>query len=304
IENAKYGIVASDLAKKIGFKNGDKVLEVNGEKVERFKDITAPRHYMKENAVYKVQRDGQVKTIVLPAGFVDSIADNKNNFITERQKFFVDSVEQNANGKSAPLMKGDQILAVNDTAVEFFDEFKARLANIKNADIPVVVLRNNDTVNLTVNVDENGAIGFRPKSDLEFKNEYFSFTGSISEGWNQAKENLSLNLSVFGKIFKGEVNASKAVSGPIGIAGLFSSEWDWQQFWQLTGLLSIILAFMNILPIPALDGGHVLFLLVEMVIGRPLPEKFMHVMQVIGMILLLGLMVFAFGNDIYKVFTR
>lgn len=300
IENAKYGIVASDLAEKIGFKDGDKVLEVNGEKVEKFKDIVSPRHYIKENAIYKVQRDGQIVSIVLPSGFVDSIAENKANFIYPREKFHVDSVEKNANGKSAPLKKYDRIVKVNDTAVEYFDEFKARLANVKNADIPLTVLRGNDTVQLTANVDENGAIGFRIKGDLETKTEHFSFTQSISEGWDQALENLSLNLSVFGKIFKGEVNASKAVSGPIGIAGLFSSEWDWQQFWQLTGLLSIILAFMNILPIPALDGGHVLFLLVEMIIGRPLPDKFMHVMQVIGMILLLGLMVFAFGNDFYK----
>ena len=102
----------------------------------------------------------------------------------------------------------------------------------------------------------------------------------------------------------GKIDPRKSVQGPIGIATMFGSTWVWERFWALTGLLSLILAFMNLLPIPALDGGHVVFLLVEMLIRRPLSEKFMQVMQVIGMVLLLGLMVFAFGNDIYKIFAK
>jgi regulator of sigma E protease len=302
IESAKYGIAALDLGKQVGFEDGDKVISIAGNPIKTDRDMMNPKYFLNASA-YTIERNGKLMDIYLPKGFIDSMADNKGNFIDIRQKFTVKSIAVNGNGKSPALQEGDRIIEAYNEPINYFHEFSRVLKKYPNRFIPMRVVRNNDTIWVIANVDENGRMGFAPKSDLEdsIKTQYFSFGESIGEGWNIATENLSLNVSFFGKIFKGEANASKSLSGPIGIAKQFGGTWDWHKFWNLTGLLSVILAFMNILPIPALDGGHVLFLLVEMVSGRPLPEKFLHVMQMIGMFILLALMVFIFGNDIYKI---
>lgn len=302
IENAKNGIAALEFGKSLGFKDGDKILEVNGKKVVNFSDVLDPNVYLSEHPTYKVERDGQIVNIELPKGFIDSMADKKGTFIMAREKFTIDSVYANKNGKTAPLQKGDIILSLNDTATPYYHNLKMVIAHANDTDLPMQVLRGNDTLNLIANVDKKGAIGFKIKSDLEYKTQYFSFGQSWGEGYDMAVENIALNVKFFGKVFTGKADASKSLSGPIGIAQQFGGTWDWHRFWNLTGLLSVILAFMNLLPIPALDGGHVVFLLIEMIIRRPLPEKFLHVMQMIGMILLLALMVFIFGNDIFKLF--
>ncbi len=302
IENAKNGIAALEFGQSLGFKDGDKILEVNGKKVVNFSDILDPNVYLSEHPIYKVERDGQIVNIELPKGFIDSMADKKGSFIIAREKFTIDSVYANKNDKTAPLQKGDIILSFNDTATPYYHSLKLIVANVNDTDVPMKVLRGNDTLSLMANVDKKGAIGFKIKSDLESKTEYFSFGQSWGKGYTMAVENIALNVKFFGKVFTGNADASKSLSGPIGIAQQFGGTWDWHRFWNLTGLLSVILAFMNLLPIPALDGGHVVFLLIEMVIRRPLPEKFLHVMQMIGMIILLALMVFIFGNDIFKLF--
>ncbi len=302
IENAKNGIAALEFGQSLGFKDGDKILEVNGKKVENFSDILDPNVYLSEHPTYKVEREGQIVNIELPKGFIDSMADKKGSFIIAREKFTIDSVYANKNNKTAPLQKGDIILSLNDTATPYYHNLKLIVSHVNDKDIPMTVLRGSDTLNLMANVDKKGAIGFKIKSDLETKTQYFSFGQSWGEGYNMAVENIALNVKFFGKVFTGNADASKSLSGPIGIAQQFGGTWDWHRFWNLTGLLSVILAFMNLLPIPALDGGHVVFLLIEMVIRRPLPEKFLHVMQMIGMIILLALMVFIFGNDIFKLF--
>ncbi len=302
VENMTHGIKAGGFGKQMGFRDGDKIISVNGQKIVNFEDATDPNKFLSDSLVYKLERDNEIITLRLPDGLIDSMADHKGGFIRERFKFSVDSVQKNANNKVPPLKKGDIILSVNDTATPYFHDFKERLTNAKSKDIPLTVLRNNDTVALTANVDDNGALGFIQKPDLEYETEYFSFGESWGEGYNEAVRNLVVNVKFFGKVFSGQANASKSLAGPIGIATQFGGDWNWQRFWTLTGLLSVILAFMNLLPIPALDGGHVVFLLYEMIVGRPLPEKFLHVMQVIGMVILLAFMVFIFGNDIFKLF--
>ncbi len=302
IENMPHGIAAGSFGQQMGFKDGDKIILVNGKKVVNFADATNPIAFLSDSLVYTLKRDNKIMKLWLPEGFIDSMADHKGDFINERIKFSVDTVMKNGNDKSPPLKKGDIVISANDTATPYFHKLKTQLSHAKGKDIPITVLRDNDTLTFTANVDDKGALGFGIKSDLKFKTEYFSFGESWGEGYKTAVKNLVVNVKFFGKVFSGQADASKSLSGPIGIAEQFGGDWNWQRFWTLTGLLSVILAFMNLLPIPALDGGHVVFLLYEMVVGRPLPDKFLHVMQVIGMVILLGLMVFIFGNDIFKLF--
>lgn len=305
MEKAIHGIAALDLGRSVGFEDGDKILEIDGKKVTTFREVTNPNHYL-DGAVYTVERNGKRVDITLPKGFIDSMADNKNNFIAMRTKFTVDSTYVNANGKSPALKRGDKIIEIYGQPVKYFHEFTKSVRKHPQHWAPLKVVRGKDTIQLVANIDKNGKMGIVQKTDLPdtIIVEHFSFGQSFGVGYDLAAENLSLNVRFFGKIFQGEADASKSLSGPVGIAQQFGSDWDWQRFWNLTGLLSVILAFMNLLPIPALDGGHVVFLLIEMVSGRPLPEKFLHVMQVIGMVILLSLMVFIFGNDFYKIFTK
>ena len=146
-------------------------------------------------------------------------------------------------------------------------------------------------------------IGFMPDfyeyEELSQKEKY-SFFQAIPEGAKRAKNLISTQLVAFGKMFRGEMDPRKSLAGPIQIGKLFGETWNWERFWGFTAMISIVLAFMNLLPIPALDGGHVVFLTIEMILRRPLPEKFMYVMQTIGMFILLALMVFIFGNDIFQ----
>lgn len=305
VENMKYGIAVGEFGERLGFMEGDKLVAVNDIPVVKFKDAVNPNTYLIDNSVYTVERNGAKKNITLPKGFIDSMAGNKGQFIMPKQKVKVDRVTQNAYGKQAPLKKGDIILTVNDSLNPFIHTIKEELKKVKDQDVKLTVLRDGKEETLTANVDSNASIGFAFSSgDLKTETTYFSFGASWGEGYTMAKENLLLNVKFFGKVFSGKADASKSLSGPIGIAEQFGGDWDWQNFWTLTGLLSVILAFMNLLPIPALDGGHVVFLLYEMITGKPLPEKFLHVMQVIGMVILLALMVFIFGNDIYKIIQR
>lgn len=302
VEKATHGIAALDLGKQIGFRDGDKVLAIDGKKIKKLDDIRNPKHFL-NTAVFLVERDGKNVEVVVPENYIDSLADYKGNFLDARYKFTVDKVGENANNKKPALQPGDQIIQLNSQPIGYFHELKRELKKHPSTWVVLHVLRGKDTVRFVANVDKGGALGFNPKIDLidSFETEYFSFGQSWGEGTRDAVNTLTLNLSFFGKIFQGEANASKSLAGPIGIAQLFGGNWDWQNFWKLTGMLSVILAFMNLLPIPALDGGHVLFTLIEIISGRPLPEKFLHVMQVIGMVILLALMVFIFGNDFYKI---
>jgi regulator of sigma E protease len=215
-------------------------------------------------------------------------------------QFYVNEITPSYNADKAGLKVGDVITQINDSAFTFFDEFQGILKIHTGKEIVFHVLRGTENLELTVQVDEAGRVGFKPDSkDFEYELVNYSFFGSFPAGYNKAVETIDAQIKGWAKIFKGDIAVNKAVQGPIGIAKFYGGEWIWSRFWMLTALISLGLAFMNILPIPALDGGHVIFLLVEMVIGRPLSEKFLETVQYIGMILLLSLMVLIFGNDIW-----
>jgi regulator of sigma E protease len=299
-ESVKNGIVPSELAKEYGFQVGDNLISVNGANIARFEDALKIKHILGEGVSYQVERNGTQMEIAIPSDFVKKFGDEKKDFFLPRMSFFVNEITPGYNAAKAGLLVGDVITQVNDTAFKFFDEFQGILKTFSNQEVVFHVIRGAETLQLKVQVDEAGRVGFKPDSkDFEYEVVNYSFFGSFPAGYNKAVETIDAQIKGWAKIFKGDIAVNKAVQGPIGIAKFYGGEWIWSRFWMLTALISLGLAFMNILPIPALDGGHVIFLLVEMVIGRPLSEKFLETVQYIGMILLLTLMVLIFGNDIW-----
>ena len=302
--SAKYGIVPGEVGKKIGLLPGDKIVAINGKAVERFDDLTSPKVLL-ENTVFSIQRGAQNISVTIPRTILNDLSDHGiEEFISRipRMKFAVDSVVPKSNAQKAGLAKGDSIVAVNGQPINFYDQIKPELLKEKGKLVDLSIKRNSNAMILKTQVSNDGTIGFAPtKDDLpEVKTIYYGFFGSLPVGAARAWGTFTDNAKGLGKIFKGDVKFSKAVSGPVAIANLFGSHVDWVHFWSLVGFLSMVLALMNLLPIPALDGGHAVFLIIEMIKGKPLSDKFLERAQIVGFVILVTLMVFVFGNDIVK----
>lgn len=300
----KYGIVAYDLAREIGLKTGDKILEVNGHDYQKFSDLTSPDALLENNAYYTVERNGEILKIPIPSNFIERLNPSGKNkeplFMDHIYKFKVGKLTKGYGSESAGLHEGDKIVSVDGIKINYFHEFKAVIDSLANDTVSTVVERNGRQLNLQMPVAADGKMGFTIIPDYKFATINYSLVESIPKGIDSAFSVVFVNIKAFGKIFSGDLNFSKSVSGPIGIAKIFGSTWDWFRFWSLVGLLSMILAFMNFLPIPALDGGHVMFLTYEIVSGRKPSDKFMETAQKVGMVLLLTLMIFIIFNDIFK----
>jgi len=221
-------------------------------------------------------------------------------------------VEKGSNAEIGGLQKRDIIKAVNGISYSYFDEFKKALSRHTSDTIEVMVDREGKDVVLTVLVSDEGILGFTPANlsitQLEklgvykFASDKYGFFSAFPAGYKKAIKKLGSYISQFKMILSPSTGAYKGMGGFGAIGSMFPATWNWEIFWNLTAFLSLMLAFMNILPIPALDGGHVVFLLYEIVVGKPAPEKIMEYAQMVGMILLLSLLVFANGNDILKLF--
>jgi len=306
INEVKNGIHALEVGESIGLKDGDKLVGINGTPVKYFEDLKAPSVFLNEGNYYNIIRNGSEMRVDIPSNIIDKISDKKNSFFELVADCKVDSVLPNKLAAEMGLKKNDVILALNDTAITYFHQFQERIVNYAKKDISILVLRNNDTLNLKTTLGEEAMLGFAIANPYQnsFENFDYSFASSFPKGIQRANQTLVDNVKGLKKLVSGEIDPRKSIQSPIGIATMFGSQWIWERFWILTGLLSLVLAIMNLLPIPALDGGHVVFLLVEMIKGKPLSEKFMQVMQVIGMVILFSLMAFAFGNDLFKIFFK
>jgi len=302
-KNLTYGVHADSLATQIGIKDGDKMVAIDGKPIDNFGTIGAEL-ILGEAKQIQVNRDGQNVNLPIPEGFIKKLNKNKlEGFLDVRIPTYIDSVTKTANIVEGQLLKGDQIISVNGTPTPFYHELNAYKSDKKNQEITLAVLRNNDTANVKVKLDDKGFIGFAPKNPADLlgtTTKKYNFAQSIPEGFNKCFETLDRYVTGLKQLFTGKVNASDSLGSVISIGNTFPSLWDWQRFWTLTAIFSIILAFMNILPIPALDGGHALFTLVEMVSGRKPSDKFMEYAQMAGMVLLLGLMAYALGLDFWR----
>ncbi|MCF6403576.1 RIP metalloprotease RseP [Chitinophaga filiformis] len=302
-KNLTYGIAVDSLAQSIGLRDGDMVLSVNHEPVENFKAIPA-EIILREATSIQVSRAGQPMDIKIPAGFIREMIKRKGTLMEVRVPFTVDSVLPKSAAEKAGIRKGDKTLTVNGQPGYYFHEFKKSLQAYKNKTVPVQVLREGDTIQLFAHVPETGMLGMapaNPEKDFKLATREYTFFEAIPAGFSKCINTLVKYVQQLRLIFVSkEVKANESLGGFISIGNLFPAHWDWIAFWEMTALLSIILAFMNILPIPALDGGHVLFLLYEIVTGRKPSEKFLEYAQIVGMIILFGLLIYANGLDIWR----
>ena len=310
-ENLVDGVWCVDnLSSELGFQNGDKILLVDENQVERFSSILEK---MLGAQSVTINRQGSEMDIILPDNFIEKLIDNEKSMLFyPRIPAIISSFIENSNCEAAGFMPLDQIIGINDEEIKYHDEVSAVLSNFKDSTVLIKVLRDGDETELITSVNSDGTIGYYPAllslnqleeyQVYEMTSQTYSLLGSFPAGLNKAIDKLSGYIDQFKLILNPDSGAYKGVGGFGAIGSLFPAQWDWERFWNLTAFLSLMLAFLNILPIPALDGGHVVFLLYEIVVGRPAPEKFMENAQVVGMLILLALVVYANGNDIIKLF--
>jgi regulator of sigma E protease len=303
-KEAKYGVVPTEIGKQMGFQTGDRIVKINGHAFQNFDEVYDQKVLLSRDGYYTVERNGALVDIKVPADLLDKMADkNDSRFVETIFPFEVGQVVAKENASKAGLETGDKFISVNGKATPYFHEFQAALKANSGKKVPMEIVRQGQQKTLDVQVDSDGKIGFAPVPLLKFATKDYSLAEAVPAGTKQAFGIITANIKGFGKIFRGEVSASKSLSGPIGIAKVFGGSFNWLKFWSIVGMLSMVLAFMNFLPIPALDGGHVLFLTYEMVSGRKPSDKFLENAQKVGMVLLLGLMAFAIFNDVFKLFN-
>jgi regulator of sigma E protease len=306
----KYGIAVDSLGYELGFRDGDKILSVDGKYYEDFSKIPLQIIIDKAKTV-EVEREGKNVVIELPEDATAILLSTQDaGFISTRLPFVIDSVADSiaVNGRMevsparmAGLRKGDQIIGINDEATPYFHDFKNTIVKYRNQDLKLLALRARDTIALDMHLGEQPLIGATVKSfDMAVKE--YSFFQAIPAGFSETFSGLSDYWKQVKLIFSPKTKAYESVGGFISIGKIFPETWIWSLFWRMTAFLSIALAVMNILPIPALDGGHILFLLVEIITRRKPSDKFMEVAETVGLILVLGLVILANGNDIIRLF--
>lgn len=304
-ENAKYGFTADSTAQKIGLKDGDKIISYNGGK--KFTRIEAiPIDMLINNAqTLEIERTGEKLTLQVPKEIYKEIMATKGaDFISPIVPAIVDSVYADMAYAKAGGKQGDTIIQFDSIPVHYYHEVKRAAKNFRNVSTYILALRGSDTVRIDITVPDSAILGYSTFSLKYFDvvEKKYSLLASFPAGIKKTYETLTNYIKQFRIIFNRDLQGYKQVGSFFTIAKQFSPEWDWLRFWSLTAFLSIALAFVNLLPIPALDGGHALFTLVEMITGRAPSEKFLERAQVVGMVIIFALMIFALGNDILRMF--
>lgn len=303
IENATMGMDYAPAAHEVGFVDGDILYSVDGIKLERFNDV-AMRQIVEASKVVVI-RDGEQQEIKIPAEFMQKIIAGKQGFAGYRFPTVIKDVVKGSPCEKAGLMAGDSLTAIQGKSIATFPDFVETLALYKDSLIQLTYYRNGIASTLAIHPDKDGKLGFASKMPSEIfrmKTQEYSFFESIPAGIKKGIGKLTGYASDMKYAFTKE--GAKSLGGFGAIGSLFPAAWDWKNFWETTAFLSIILAFMNILPIPALDGGHILFLLYEMIVRRKPSDKFMEYAQMAGMFLLFALLIYANGNDLYRLIFK
>lgn len=304
VSGAKYGIAVDSLGYEMGLRNGDKIVSVDQKAIDDFADI--PKIMLLEEAKsVQVIRDGVSLNIDIPKGFIAKLIQRKTpDFINPRFPFVAGEFAPGSPAKTAGIQANDQIIGINDSLTPFFDQFRSYIQTFKNSKVNVMVLRNSDTLKIPVDVPAAGLIGVRPKplsTFLGVSEKHYTIFSAIPAGVVKTFEGAGNYIKSMKLLFTQE-KAYESVGGFITIGSIFPGTWNWVEFWSLTAFLSIMLAILNILPIPALDGGHVMFLFYEIIFRRKPSDKFMEYAQIAGMVILFGLLIFANGQDLMKLF--
>jgi len=307
--NVKYGIVTDSVGYSMGLRNGDKILSIDNQKIENFAQITSDI-VLNDRKSIQVDRNGEILDITIPETYVARMLKGSGR-IDPRTPFgpyVISGFLKESPGKQAGLLEGDEVLGLDGLRFEWYDEFQNYIAERKSIPVAVNVLRDSVNVDIPVVPTEAGFLGIMSSRTydmiFELKTVKYGFFESIPAGISKGFKTVGDYLKQFKLIFSKDTKAYESLGGFITIGSIFPGIWDWQSFWNLTALLSIILAVMNILPIPALDGGHVMFLLYEVITGRKPSDKFLEYAQIAGMVILFGLLIFANGNDILRLIRK
>jgi len=309
-ENIKDGLlIENTVANKAGLLTGDKIIAVDGYKIDSYSEISEKVLFGKE---ITIERNGEQSVVTLPEDFLSQLIDSKQKGLIDlRTPFAIVEVPDSSQNKGSGIRKGDIIIALNTYKTKYADEVKLALEQLKGQEVSATVLRDGNEISFPLNISKDGKLGLvyaagsTPETlealgYYQFNTKEYGFFESFPVGLNKAYEKVDSYITQFKAIFTPSTGAYKGVGGFKAIYDIFPNFWNWQVFWSITAFLSIMLGVLNLLPIPALDGGHVMFLLYEMVSGRKPGDKFMEYAQMVGFIILIALVLFANGNDIFK----
>lgn len=298
------GLAFSEAMQQAGFEDGDKILTVDGKHQPRA-DWMIIDILLADQVI--VDRNGKEVQININDSGVKSIlngAKNQGLFVPMIGDVVIDSLQPNGGAEKAGLQVNDKIVKVNGVAFDNFNQFKKTLSTHRNDSIQLSVDRNGREIQMVVAVSDSSSIGFYPKGLSEGQaqsmmvHDEYSVLAAIPAGLNKTFTNLTYQIKQFKLIIRPKTEAYKQVSGPLRLYKVFDGGWDWTRFWNFTAMFSIWLGFINILPIPALDGGHAMFTIIEMITGKKMSEKTMEIAQITGFVILMSLMALIFGNDI------
>ena len=305
-EDVKWGYVFNDTAKAMGFQDGDKVVSIDGNAIDDVNDIRAQLLLTKDARTVVVNRGGEQVEFTIPFESLLEMRRNRQyeDLYTLRIPFIVDSLASES-AQAAGLQVGDEVVACNGEQVDVPTMTDLLQNRYKGDTVTLSVLRSGAISELRVPVNTDGKIGVLLKSDIfQPRTRTFTLLEAVPAGVSMVGETISEYWQQLKLIFQPKTKMYEELGGFIAIGNIFPSEWDWLRFWSMTAFLSVMLAVLNILPIPGLDGGHALFTLWEMLTGRKASDKFLEIMQYIGFALLLALVIYANGNDIYRLFTK
>jgi len=307
--NVKYGIVTDSVGYAIGLRNGDKIITIDNKHEENFHELISDI-VLNNRKTIQIERDGAPLNIEIPSEYVPKLLKGKGQIDTRIPfgPYVIESVGKNTPAKIAGVLPKDQLTGIDDVKFTYYDEFQKYLYNHKQHPVVLNLVRNGENQNISVIPDTLGILGIGRSVVLsqifDLKTVKYGLLKSIPAGIDKGLKTISDYLKQFKLIFSRHTKGYESLGGFITIGSIFPGVWDWQRFWDLTAFLSIILAVMNILPIPALDGGHVLFLLFEVITGKKPSDKFLEYAQIAGMILLLALLLYANGNDVLRMIRK
>ncbi len=301
-----YGLAFDPVLLEMGFQQGDVVLQVGQRRIEQVDPAVFLEEVVLNNArEVVVLRQGRRITFPLPADAAERLVKekvSKSLLMSPRIPFYVEALAPGKPAEAAGIRPGDRIIAFNDQPTPFYDEFVPLARANKGKPARIAAMRGGDTLTFSLTLTPDGLIGVRPRVEgfYEVQRQPYTLAAALPEGVRMGVEFLRNQLRAFGKMFSGELSVKENLGSIISIGKMYGTSWDWERFWTLTASLSILLAFMNLLPIPALDGGYVVFLLWEVITGRKVGDRFMEKAVTVGFFLLLGLMVYAFGLDLWR----
>ena len=305
-KNVTYGVQASDIAKKMGVQDGDIIISIDHKELDNF-DAIESKLILANPKTLEVKRGDSLISLPIPATLATSIAKFKRSapFVMPRVPVIIDSVAKSAVILEGAFQKNDTLLTMNNVSIQYQYDFITVKEKFADSIVKITAKRGNDTVTIKALVNDKGQLGLMvklPYALFKTVHQEYTFLQAIPEGTQRCFSTLDNYIQGIKQIFTGKVNANDSLGSLISIGNTFPASWDWERFWTLTAIFSIILGFMNVLPIPALDGGHSLFILVEMLTGKKPSDKFMEYAQIIGMMLMFGLMLYALGLDFWRLF--